>query len=368
LNILAGADNIVIVPVNVNGNYGLMRKTTIEDIAREAGVSAQTVSRVINNRPDVAEATRRRVQAIIKQHNYKPNAIAQGLRAQRTSMIGLIIETPDKYGPSAKFTELDKHAHRLGYRLLPILVHEGEPRDISGFLGELLSYQPDGIIWGVTELDGDQERFGDLIVNTTVPIVTMGTSIPGVPKPAAIDQLETSQKLTTHLIEQGFRNIGVVTGPQVELQAIERLQGWKKALLNVGLATQDKQICEGDWSSASGSRCMEQLLQTYPEIDALFVANDQMALGAMGFTREHGLRIPEDLGIVAFDDIPEAAYFNPGLTTARQPFREFCEIIVESLVNMISKDQEDQDTFSTETRVLYPQIVVRASSQRLPKV
>ena len=341
-----------------------MRKTTIEDIAREAGVSAQTVSRVINNRPDVALETRRRVQEIIKQRNYKPNAIAQGLRAQRTGMIGLIIETPDKYGPSAKFIELDKHAHQEGYRLLPILVHEGEPRDISGFLADLLSHQPDGIIWGVTEFDGDRERFGDLILNAPVPIVTMSSTIPGVPKPAAIDQFETSRKLTNHLIEQGYRNIGIITGPGRELQAIERFDGWKEALLNASLPANDEQVCAGDWSSASGKDCMARLYNTFPQIDALFASNDQMALGAMNFAQGQGLRVPDDLGVVAFDDIPEAAYFKPGLTTARQPFQDFCRITVQSLVAMINTDGDDDAVPPQETTMLYSEIIVRDSSMR----
>ena len=341
-----------------------MRKTTIEDIAREAGVSAQTVSRVINNRPDVSQKTRRRVQEIIKQRNYKPNVMAQGLRAQRTSMIGLIIDTPDKYGPSSKFIELDKHAHNTGYRLLPILVHEGEPRDISGFLSDLLSYQPDGIIWAVTEFEGDQERFGETIVNVPVPIVTMEASIPGVWKPAAIDQFETSRKLVNHLVEGGYRNIGIITGPQFEQQAIGRLEGWKDALQKAGLPTLEKQTCEGDWSVAGGKDCMARLYQTFPEIDALYASNDHMALGAMSFAEEHGLHIPQDLGVVAFDDIPEAAYFKPGLTTARQPFQECSKITVEALVDMINANQDREEFLSVDTKVLYSQVIVRDSSQK----
>ena len=111
----------------------------------------------------------------------------------------------------------------------------------------------------MTEFEGDQQRFAETSIKTPVPTVTMGASIPGVWKPAAIDQVETSRKLTHHLIEQGFHNIGIITGPHHECQALERLRGWKTALQDAGLPADDHQICEGDWTTASGRDCMAKL-------------------------------------------------------------------------------------------------------------
>ena len=339
-----------------------MARITIADIALEAGVSPQTVSRVINNRPDVAEDTRQRVQAIIQRLDYKPNAIARGLRAKRTWMIGVIIESPRNFGPRSKFVELDKQAHLAGYRMLPFLIHEQDTREIAVHLDNLLPHQPDGIIWAPTEIEGDASRFEETVIDVSIPMVTMEASIYGVPKPAAIDQFETSRLLVTHLIEKGYRNIGIISGPLQELQALSRVRGWQAALRDAGLPAVNLQTAEGDWSAESGRHGMIALLDTFSEIDALFAANDEMALGAMSLAQERGMNIPQDLGLVAFDDIPEASHFRPPLTTARQPFREYCEFTVKVLAEMIQAKFSGSVYTPPETVTLYSEIIFRESS------
>ncbi len=341
----------------------MVNKITLYDIARKAGVSSQTVSRVINNRPDVSRATRRRVQDIIDSLGYQPNAIARSLSTQRTRMIGAIIGSLDRYGPSRIFVELDKHAYQAGYRLLPYITHGEDSAEIAHYLRELLTYQPDGIIWAVMERAGHDEIIEQNLDGLRVPVVTMEASMPGLPKPAFMDQIHTSETLTTHLIEQGYKHIGIITGqlrPTIRGQL--RIKGWRNALESAGFTVTDEQIADGDWSADSGEHAMSQLIQQYPSLDAVFACNDQMALGVLSYANRHGLAIPHQLGVVGIDDIPEAKCFSPPLTTARLPFEQFAELTVETLAKMIEANVNDEDYTVPDTVTLYPEIIIRESS------
>lgn len=343
----------------------MVQKITLEDIAREAGVSTQTVSRVINNKPDVARKTRRRVQEIIDRLGYLPNTVARSLSSRRTWMMGVVISSIDRYGPNQIFIELDKEAHALGYRLLPYITHDDEIVDISRYTRELIAHQPDGIIWAVMERAGHEEILRQNLVPTSIPLVTMEAVLPDIPKPAFMDQVETSDALVTHLIEQGYQNIGIITGELFSTQRGKlRIQGWRRALERAGRPTSEERIIHGDWTAESGEHAMAQLIGQFSEIDAVFACNDQMAQGVLSYAYQHDVIVPHELGVVGFDDLPEARYFTPRLTTAKQPYAEFSAITVQTLAEMIDAHLDEQDYIHRETKTLYPEIIIRESSMR----
>lgn len=346
----------------------MVQKITLEDIAREAGVSAQTVSRVINNRPDVARKTRQKVQEVIDRLGYYPNTVARSLSSRRTWMMGVVINSIDRYGPGKIFIELDKQAHELGYRLLPYITHDDEIVDISRYTRELIAHQPDGIIWAVMEQEGHEEILRQNLMPTSIPLVTMEAVLPDIPKPAFMDQVETADALVTHLIEQEYQHIGIVTGEMLSTQRGKlRIKGWRKALERAGRPVSEDRIVHGGWTAESGEYAMAKLKEQFPEVDGVFACNDQMAQGVLSYAYQHNIDVPDDLGVVGFDDLPEAKFFTPRLTTARQPFAEFSAITVQTLAEMIEAYIEEEEYQHKETKILYPEIIIRESSRRISK-
>jgi DNA-binding LacI/PurR family transcriptional regulator len=340
-----------------------MKRLTLEDIAREAGVSKQTVSRVINHNPDVARETRTRVQDIINRLGYQPNQIARSLSAKRTRTIAVVISKIDQYGPRAILLELDQQAHAAGYRLLPYIIHETEPSDLDAYLRNLLSHQPDGVIWAISNI-------GDLLESLSpdsslpIPIVATDINVSGIQSAVAVAHVQASQMAVAHLIEQGSQHVGVITGPPNWAVSRLRLEGWRQGLIEAGLPPDDHQIVQGDWSAQSGYEAMTRLLSQYPQVDAVFASNDQMALGVLHLLYERGIHVPDAMCVAGYDDIPEAAYFSPGLTTIRQPYTDICRITVQTLVRLIDAHNADEPYPPIEKSLLYPKLIVRGSSLR----
>ena len=158
----------------------------------------------------------------------------------------------------------------------------------------------------------------------------------------------------------GYQRIGLIAGPLNWWAAHQRLQGWQDALRSAGLAADDRHVVEGDWTACSGEQALAQLLARYPDMDAVVVGNDQMALGAMRLARTRHLRIPEDLGMVGYDDLPEAEFYFPPLTTVRQQVNEVGRLAVRELTRLISNPQDN----GARITMLEPELIVRASSQR----
>jgi len=165
---------------------------------------------------------------------------------------------------------------------------------------------------------------------------------------------------TQHLLDQGYQNIGLITGPLDWWEARQRQLGWQDALKEVTI--ENSLVVEGDWSAESGEQGLRQLLAQRPDIDAVFVCNDQMALGALQAARQMGVQVPEDLALVGFDDIPESAYFYPPLSTVRQDMVELGRCAVRELGRMIEASQKDKAVIEPKTILLQPELIVRASS------
>lgn len=340
-------------------------KITLADIAREAGVSKQTVSRVINNHPDVSRKTRKKIQEIVDRLGYQPNAIARSLSAKQSHIIGVIIARLDQYGPSTMLTEIDREAHKAGYRIIPYIIHEDDISKADMHLRNLMTLQPDGIIWAMTHEDASPESLARQSIPDSVPIVTTNMDILDVPSVLVIQEEQASKTAVQHLIERGYCNIGIITGPLSWRISHKRLAGWQAALTDAGYTISEQQIAEGDWTAGSGEKGIIKLLVQYPEMDAVFACNDQIALGALSMIQQRGIKVPQEFGIIGYDDIPESKYFTPSLTTVHQPFANYGKIIIHSLLEMIEQNLNGEPIVQPETVEICPEMVVRRSSLRV---
>ena len=338
-------------------------KVTIKDVARVAGISTQTVSRVLNNRSDVSRETRNRVQKVIATLGYSPNAFARNLSRGRSNTLGVVGYGLVYFGSSSVLTGIESKANELGFSLTLSLIDRVEPSRVESILYDLLSRRVEGIIWAVpgdiNALDWLAEKFSQ--VQTPLVYINKGTN--GSDHVIALDNRLGGKLATEHLQQQGYGRIGIITGPGSWWEAQERLNGWREVVNRAGYPDQDCLIVEGDWNAPSGEIGLHNLLNRDPEIDAIFSSNDQMALGALQAARRLGLSIPEDLGIVGFDDIPEAAYFFPPLTTVRQDTRKLGALAVER-INMLIQAKHEGETIESNTAWLDPCLIVRKSSAK----
>ena len=342
----------------------MMQKVTIKDVAQAAGVSTQTVSRVINSRPDVSPDTRSHVQQVVNELGYSPNVIARSLSRGRTNTFGVVGFGLSYFGSSSVLSGIEQKSNELGFSLLLSLLDDFDPALIDGILRNLLSRQVDGIIWAVPgndrlvgELSG---RFSDI----SVPVVYMNKLKNGDEVIVAMDNRLGGRLATDHLLEQGYRRIGIITGPIDWWEAQEREKGWRETMGKTGLTNLEELIVNGDWTAASGEIGLHNLLAKSPDIDAVFACNDQMALGALQAARRLGIKVPQDLGIVGFDDIPEAAYFYPSLTTIRQNANALGALAVDRMCSFINARVKDEE-FEPEVKWIQPRLIVRESSKSI---
>ncbi|MBE2224582.1 MAG: LacI family DNA-binding transcriptional regulator [Anaerolineae bacterium] len=337
-------------------------KITIKEIAEEAGVSQQTVSRVLNNRPDVAVSTRKRVKEIIAKRDYRPSSIARGIAQGRSYILGVVSASLENYGPSTTLMAVEERANQLGYTLILRVIHDPQNFDIDEQLRYFISHHVDGIVWTLPDMGNIRDAILQKIPQLAVPTVFL--NMHAHPDLMVVDFNNESggQIATEHLIEQGYRNIGMITGPMDWMVSRHRYRGWKKAMETAVLPIADRQVVEGDWSCLSGEVGLKQLLKQFPEMDAAFISNDRMALGAMRAARELGIDIPSDLALVGYDDAPEADFFAPPLTTIRQDLRDPSFFAVNMVDKMITEVTQEEKTIEPRTYLFPPQLIVRQSS------
>ncbi len=339
------------------------KRTTIKEVAKAAGVSTQTVSRVLNNRRDVAPDTRKLVVAVIDRLGYRPSQVARSLIQGTSATIAVVGYGLEYFGPSRVISGVERKASQLGYTPLLTLLRDPLTNDVEGILSGFLSRQVDGVIWAVPEIGDNRAGIRKAVAGLNLPIVFI--SMHSEPRLATVGvhNREGGRQATAHLIEQGYRHICHVTGPMDWWEARERLAGWQDALSEAGRDWHEDDFTHGDWSAASGQRAVEALLGRHADMDALFVGNDQMALGVLKAMRQRGLRVPEDLAVVGFDDISEAGYFCPPLSTVSQPlFDVGCR--AAELVDQLIREEAEAEGAAAASFSLMPKLVVRESSRR----
>ena len=342
-------------------------RATIKEVASVAGVSTQTVSRVINERPDVSPETRKRVQEVIKALRYQPSALARSLISQRSHTLGVVTAGLRHIGPSRTLSGITMAAEENGYSLLLKELPNNDTEDIKPIFQEFLSRHVDGIIWAVPQVNENRKWVDNPPADIEVPLVFLTMEPREDLSIVTVDNYLGGRIAITHLLEQGYRRIGHICGPLDWWEARQRMSAWKDSLIEAGLEPHDDHCVEGNWSSASGALAIEKLFDQYPEMDAVFVANDQMALGAMQFFAEKKIRIPEEIGIVGFDNIPESAFFFPALTTVQQDQQHVAKLAVAEVINIIEAGWQDLDPVDLKSIILPPTLIVRQSSLRVPK-
>jgi DNA-binding LacI/PurR family transcriptional regulator len=334
---------------------GATGRITIRDIAREAGVSVQTVSRVLNDRPDVAAGTRAKVEELIATMGYEPNVVAQALVSQRSTTFGYICSGLEYVGVSATLGGLAGRCESAGYALLLQTVAEGDYEAIASAMRFLIRRNVEGIVVQVPSFNHDDfERSGQAPAQLPRMVFLRATNTGPYPS-IRVDDFGGGVTAVSHLVGRGRSRIAHITGPIDRHwgEAEERLGGWRHGMEQAGLKTD--LIEAGDWTPASGAAAMNRLLERAPDLDAVFVSNDQMALGAMSSCRDAGRRIPTDVAIVGFDGLPESEHFEPPLTTVRQPMVGLGEQAIDMLLAA-------PESAEAAPRVLDIELIERAST------
>lgn len=312
---------------------------TLEDIARLSGVSRSTVSRVINDEPNVSEGTRHKVLDVIQNINFQPNLAARGLAVGRTGVLGLVIPT----SVSAIFTEpffplliqgVSSACNACDYSVMLWLAEpEHERRTISRIL---YSGLVDGVIVSSAQTN-------DTIINSLadnkLPFILIGRHPTSEQYSYVdVDNRVSAYQAVMHLLRLGRRRIAMITGPDYTVPGVERYKGYQDALRERNIPLNPELVIAGDFTEACGYASMQRLLPHKP--DAVFAASDAMALGVIRASREAGLRLPHDLALIGFDDIPQAAQSIPALTTVRQSIPRLGETAAETLIDMIATSAE----------------------------
>jgi DNA-binding LacI/PurR family transcriptional regulator len=320
------------------------------DVAEAAGVSHQTVSRVVNAHPNVAVGTRDRVLTAISDLGYRRNAHARALVTRRAQTIGVVTRDTTLYGPSSTLLAVELAARAAGYRVAIASARLRESASVTEAVDELTAAGVDGLVV-VAVGDALPTPVGGL--GGRAPVVVIGAEVAGSAS-VRVDQVAGGRLATEHLLGLGHRTVHLVTGPLDTLDAAGRLHGWRAALDDAGLAAPE--TVSGDWSPRSGYAAAQRLVGR-PDLGAVFVSNDQMALGVARCLYEHGLRVPDDVSVVGYDDIPEAEFFTPPLTTVRQPFTDVGERAIAALLAGLAGGGADP-----AVSVVDPTLVVRAST------
>jgi DNA-binding LacI/PurR family transcriptional regulator len=328
------------------------RRPTLRDVAREADVSYQTVSRVINNNANVSTATRHRVLRAIEALDYHPNRAAQILQTERSHTIEVVMPY---FGFNRVLYDMARTTHEQGYHFVISAIDNDE---FTSTLESANSRFVDGLI--LIPLIPIVDDYGTLIELTRgIPFVQIGARL-GVDLPSVIyDQAKGARLATQHLIDLGHRQIAEISGPLLNYDGHDRHEGWLATLSDNGLPPGPS--VEGDFTIEGGYQAMSQLLDEKAAFTAVFVGNDSMALGVQTALREHGLRVPDDVSVVGFDDVPESAHLVPGLTTVRQDFQLLGQLAIEYTIELIEKP--DTPIYQ---RVLPPKLIIRGSTRPIP--
>ena len=341
-------------PVRRSGSSSMPRSV---DVARLAGVSQKTVSRVFNDEPYVSAEVRSRVLQAAEELGYRLNNAARALASGRTRSIGVVTLGTALYGPASLLMGIERAARDTGYALQVVNTMEGDPGGIVGAVESLLERGVDGVV--VSEpID---EALQDKDVRIDAPVLVLGApSAFNSPRvmTAGVDSRTLARVATDHLLDLGHPTVHHVAGPQRWYAARDRLEGWREALAARGLA--EPPVVQGDWSATSGYTAGRELAGD--GVTAVFAANDDMAIGVIRALVDTGRHVPDDVSVVGFDDVPVAAYLNPPLTTVRQPFDEVAQVGIKLLVHAI--EQPDLEPLPASNPPV--ELVVRASTAPPP--
>ena len=326
------------------------------DVARMAGVSNQTVSRVLHDHPSVRSETRRRVVAAIRELDYRPNVAARRLVTRRSNTLGVISFNTTLYGPASMLHAIEQAAKHCGYYVSIAALAALDRRSVLEAVERLRDQDVEGII-----VIAPQANAVKALVNMPVclPMTAVGGGVGAGVDSVAVDNEAGAEHATSYLLDLGHRTVHHLAGPASWLDAREREAGWRRALTARG-----REVVEplegGDWSARTGFEAGRRIAQD-PSVTAVFCANDHMALGLMRALQKAGRRVPDDVSVIGFDDIPESEYFGPALTTVRQEFAEVGRRALVSMIRRVGPRRTGAAPAQPMARV-EPSLVVRASA------
>lgn len=327
------------------------RQPVMADVAKLAGVSHQTVSRVLNDSPNVKEQTRDRVLSAIRELDYRPNSAARALVTRHSKTLGVVGFDTTLYGPASMLYGIEQAARNAGYFVSIASVRSLQGRSMQEAMDRLL----DQAVEGVLVIAPQTSSMGALAqVSSSVPVVAVGSGAQARMPGAAVDNEAGARAATRYLLDLGHRTVHHITGPASWLDARARQQGWRAVLTEAGAVLPEP--ITGDWSARAGYEAGLRL-QADPRVSAVFCANDHMALGLLRALNESGRSVPGDISVIGFDDIPEASYFTPPLTTVRQDFGELGRRGLELLVTQIEDDHRP-----TGRSLVATELIVRGST------
>jgi DNA-binding LacI/PurR family transcriptional regulator len=326
------------------------------DVARVAGVSPQTVSRVINESGYVGARTRERVLAAMRELNYRPNSAAQRLVTGRSKTVGVVTMDATLFGPAAILRGLERAAHAGGYFVSIASIESLDRQSLRNAVERLERQGVDGILLNAGH-EGLARTLGRAPVG--VPVVSVEEGAPPEFPMVVVDQFGGASDATGLLLELGHRTVWHVAGPRDWEASRRRVDGWRATLEAAGADVPEPLY--GDWSPASGHR-LGRRLAADPSVTAIFAANDQMALGVLRALHEAGRDVPREVSVIGFDDIPEARYLTPPLTTIRQDFDAIGRNSLELLLKAIDGNEDPPSGI-----VVTPELIVRDSTAGAPR-
>ncbi|WP_234417818.1 LacI family DNA-binding transcriptional regulator [Miniimonas sp. S16] len=353
------------------------RPAGMADVARLAGVSHQTVSRVLNNHPSVRPATRERVLAAMDDLSYRPNRLARALVTARSGLLGVVTSGSAKFGPMSTLMAIEETARAAGYSVHVTAVRPGEDdllAAVARALGDFDSQAVEAVVVIAPRIRV-VEALADITSRAPLLLVAAGVEPSDRYVAVGADQAAGARSALRHLVDLGHERIALLTGPPDWLDARERERGWHEELAAAGL--QPAHVWAGDWSAEAGYRVGQEIASSASRPTAVAVANDQMALGLLRALGEAGIDVPGDISVTGFDDIEGTDYFRPPLTTVRQDFTELAQAAMTELLGAIEADRRAGDEPAREpaagegaedgagdrgAAAVVPELVVRAST------
>lgn len=299
------------------------------------GVSVQTVSRVINRRPDVSPETRAAVEAAIAQVGFQPSAVARSLVQRRSYTLGVVAAGLRYFGVAQTLNGITEESEAQGYALLLKEMEGTALDDLMPVVDFLMARRVEGIMFAAPDLGENLASLRARLPMAAPPLVFLKSEPSRAFTTILIDNYGGARAATSHLVALGRRRIAHLAGPLAWHEARDRHQGWRDALRDSRV--DPGPAVEGDWTSASGATAVARILDEDPSIDGLFVANDQMALGALHVLARRGIAVPGQIAVIGFDGIDEGEYFSPSLTTVRQPLHELGRMAVREILATVDE-------------------------------
>ncbi|SNX54624.1 LacI family DNA-binding transcriptional regulator [Thermoanaerobacterium sp. RBIITD] len=326
---------------------------TIKDVAKEAGVSVATISRVLNNSPGVSDETRKMVLSVIKRLNYNPNLLGRNLRRMETKMILVLLPTISNPFYARIVKGIEDVAQKNGYGVMLCNTDSDVKRERM-YLELLKNRLSDGVIFMAPEIDeGELNEIGEKFAAVQCCEYKEGANVSHV----SIDNFKAAYKAVKHLIGLGHKDIGLISCKNNFLSTKQREEGYKKALIDFGIEFNPQYVRYGDYSFKSGFRATKSLLADADKITAIFAISDIMAIGAIKAANENGLKIPDDIAIVGFDNISFAPMYNPSLTTISQPKYDIGCTAMELLIKQIKERGDNKENI-----ILEHELIIREST------